>query len=267
MNGSIFDRPNFQPRAFAVQLGLAIFLFASWAYSDAGRAIWDQLDQWVFFTFNGSLTLSEGWATLWALGNSRWADLVSALILGGMLLHFVQAGGRHLLAERVALGIFIGLLLGVTAEIAHTLVTTPRESASLVLKPVNYLSELVTDIKTKDRSTNSFPGDHATVLWMVTVFFWYYGGKRYGLGALAMALLFVLPRLVGGAHWFTDVTAGALSLSLASTAIAFYTPLDQKFIACALKILNRAPFQKLLNLIPICFGFLVCRSKKEAPNA
>lgn len=266
MNGSLFDRPKFQFRALFLQLGLAILLFASWAYSDSARAVWDQIDQAVFFALNGSLDGNPAWQRLWAHGNSHACDFVSAAILGSLLLHFMLADGAKHLTERAAIGIFIGLSLVVTGAAGGMMLDEPRASASLVLKPVHYLSELVTDVKTKDRSGNSFPGDHATVLWMVTLCFWYFGGRRYGLAALGVALLFVLPRLFAGAHWFTDVTAGALALSLASAAILLYTPLHRMVITPLIRILNLPIFQKLLKLLPLGAATL-CRLAKRGDAA
>jgi membrane-associated phospholipid phosphatase len=85
----------------------------------------------------------------------------------------------------------------------------------------------VTDIPTKDFSSDSFPGDHGLVLLLCAGFAMIYLPLPHGLLALMFMVLFTLPRLMSGAHWVTDEIVGALSLGLIALSWLFATPLHQ----------------------------------------
>ena len=63
-------------------------------------------------------------------------------------------------------------MFGVTVMVLHVssnvIFTFDRLSPSLVLEPVFRLSEVVTSVKVKDVSGNSFPGDHGTAVGLFT---------------------------------------------------------------------------------------------------
>ena len=87
----------------------------------------------------------------------------------------------------------------------------------------------------KDSSKKSFPGDHSAVLFIIATFVSYYARKWYAFFAITTALIFVIPRLVGGGHWFTDVFIGGGILTL----ITLSTAIIPKFQTSALSILSR----------------------------
>ena len=91
------------------------------------------------------------------------------------------------------------------------------------------LRQLFPSIDTKDFSPACFPGDHAFVLLTVTSFFWYVGRRRDALVASLLAAVFLLPRLVGGAHWASDVVVGSGTAALLAGSWAFATPWCHRF--------------------------------------
>ena len=92
-----------------------------------------------------------------------------------------------------------------------------RASASIYFEQlyhnVNFVSEL-SGWPSKDRSASSFPGDHGMMLLIFVAFMWKYMGKAAFYKALAVFVIFSFPRIMGGAHWFTDVFVGSLSFAL-----------------------------------------------------
>ena len=221
------ENKGWRPVGLLVFQGLALLLLASWWFKDSGtRLLWDQLDQSVFFNLNGSLAEGESWQRFWAIANNRAFDLVSAILVMLLYARFSLAEGGKYLTERIAVFILVFLFTLLMIEISNgTLEELARKSPSLVLEPVYRLTELVPDIKTKDYSGSSFPGDHATVLIMWTGYFWFLAGTRYGLTALLIAILFSMPRVVAGAHWFTDDVVGSGVVALTGLGWLFYTPL------------------------------------------
>lgn len=218
-------RPAFQPARLLLFAGLALALFGSWAWIDATREAWDALDAWVFFTLNGSLPGHPWWQAFWAIGNNEVYDFIVVILLLAILIRFILADNRAHVTDRASISAFILLVIFTALLLAKTVMAEPRISASLTLSPAFYLSEAVTWLTTKDRSYSSFPGDHATVLWTAAICIWHFMGRRAGLISTGIAVYFILPRLVSGAHWFTDVVAGSGSLALAVSGILLFTPL------------------------------------------
>lgn len=192
-------------------------------YSEqASDSLWKQVDYKVFRTLNGSLKNSPSAQTFWAICNNRAFDLVQAILLG--LILWFSVFWKKTPEENLA-RIKVGFCLAATTIICiqtlhYTLFNFQRLSPSLKLKSeVLRLSQL--DHVTwslKDASLNSFPGDHATVLFIVAIYITYFAGKRWGIMALAVAFLCALPRMVGGAHWATDILVGGTFIALISTS-------------------------------------------------
>lgn len=240
-HASVFDYPAFQPAKLIGMLLLALVLFGSWLYVPATRALWDALDLGIFRTLNGSLEHARWWQVVWAVGNNHFFDFLSSLLMTWLAYRYVMAGGEAYINERVCTILYIALVIVCTVVTVDKLLIEPNEkraSPTMVLENVFMLSEHVTWLTTKDASPNSYPSDHATVLTMVTLMLWHFAGKRTGLVMLAALFIFSFPRLIGGAHWFTDMAAGGLPLSLAAVAVAIYTPIYRYVIGGMVKVAN-----------------------------
>lgn len=218
---------SWNPVGLVIFQGAALLLLASWWFEGSfTRLAWDQLDQAIFYALNGSLAEGELWQRFWAIANNRAFDLVSAILVMFLYALFALEERGKYLTERIAVFLLVFIFTLIMIEISNvSLEELHRSSASLVLEPVYRLTELVPDIKTKDSSGSSFPGDHAAVLLMWTGYFWFLAGPRYGLIVLIIAVLFSLPRVVAGAHWFTDDFVGSGVVALTGLGWLFYTPL------------------------------------------
>jgi membrane-associated phospholipid phosphatase len=62
-----------------------------------------------------------------------------------------------------------------------------------------------------------------------------YFGKKAFLIAVLIFLIFAFPRIIIGAHWFTDVFVGSLSIALVGLPWVLLTPLSDRLI----DVLNR----------------------------
>lgn len=215
--------PRWHPCCLAAGLAMGLLILASWAWP-ASHALWATLDAKVFYFLNGSLTDNRPAQFFWAVANHRVFDLVPALLVLSIYLHYMWSSLKTAFWESVAIGLFMTLLVLVAFQTAH-LLSGDRMSPSLTLEPVNRLSQLVPEINPKDSSKNSFPGDHALVLFIVSICIWFFTGPKRGFLAVFISSLEIFPRLVGGAHWFTDIFVGALSTALIATSIALATPL------------------------------------------
>lgn len=215
---------GYRPLPLFITLFVSCIIFASWLLPTTAE-IWDSIDRQWFYTANGSLKEGESWQLFWAIANYRAFDLIPGSIL--LLLFFTSAWKDHSqqLPQRIAIGMFMAIYCVITIQLTHLLTPEERMGPSLVLKPAYMLTELVPSINAKDYSGNSFPGDHAAVMGLISLFICYFCGKRYGIAAITTTLLFSIPRTVGGAHWLSDIIISLTVIVPIAAALAIYTPL------------------------------------------
>lgn len=200
-------------------LGVALFL--SW-FLPANHGGWYTLDSAIFFFFNRHLATDPAFLHLIAITNNRAFDVISLLAMGLLYLYFYlkqDAAGRRRL---VITGVVMLLTAVVLNQLGH-LLPVKHPSPTLTFDNIYRVSEL-TGIPTKDASSDSFPGDHGMMLIIFSCFMLRYFGRRAFAVALLITLLFSLPRVMIGAHWFTDIAVGSLSVVLVGASWVLMTP-------------------------------------------
>lgn len=140
------------------------------------------------------------------------------------------------LAERKRPGrrriVIMGLVMLLTAVLLNqgqALIPVKRASPTLTFTDINRVSELLS-VPTKDASRDSFPGDHGMMLLIFSAFMWRYFGKVAGLIALIIFVVFAFPRVMIGAHWFTDIIVGSMTVILIGLPWVLLTPLSDRLI-------------------------------------
>ena len=228
VSGECLPEPVWRVRQLVLSHLAAIILLASWLLP-VSRGWWDQLDVAVFRFLNGSLRLGELWQILWALGNIRLTDVFFGALM--LLVIILWLWGRPREIQNMKCAAFGGLAMFLVATplVLHLVIQTwlgySRYSPSLVVDGALRLSKLVPSIDSKDVAITSFPGDHAFVLITFTAFFWYLGPRRFAVTASVLAFIFMLPRLVGGAHWLTDDVIGGVVPAVLVVSWLLATPL------------------------------------------
>ena len=231
---------------------IACFWFASWLIP-ATRELWDVLDSGIFFSFNGSLASGKTWQGFWAIANWRPFDIIAAgliLIIGFSWIYSLKKESRLSALAGLAVLLFIILVTRFSAALVLYLTDYQRYSPSITLTPSYRLSELVTWIDAKDYHKDCFPGDHGYVVITCIIFFFLQAGKRWGVLSLVLLSPFIIPRLVSGAHWATDIIIGSGTMALISLPLLFATPLyrwGQTIISKILTYLLR-PLLSILKL-------------------
>ncbi|MBF0589826.1 MAG: hypothetical protein HQL53_11935, partial [Magnetococcales bacterium] len=198
-------------------------------------------DEVVFRALNGSLAWGSVWQGFWAIANWRPFDLVSGVVVIMLTMQCLRGddGGRFVHERLASLALF-GLVIAAIKIFAFEIVigevlNYDRVSPSRVLEGAVFLSKKITWVKAKDASGSSFPGDHAFVLSMMMAFVWIHGRRRMGLLALVCFFPFYLPRLVGGAHWATDVLVGGGALTLIGVGLWFGSPLHGAMVGLLMR--------------------------------
>lgn len=214
---------NWRPLVLIICNALAVLLLASW-YSTWGQAFWAPLDQWVFYTFNGSLAEGKVWQGFWAVVNTKRFDYATALLILSLFSFHILNGNRQQIIQRTAAGALIVMAVVLTIQIAKNFLDYGRPGPSTTLEPSILLTQLVTGFDFKDTSGNSFPGDHGIALIMFTSLLWFFAGRSYGLIMAVVSALLMLPRMVVGAHWLTDNLVGSAYISLFALSWLLATP-------------------------------------------
>ncbi|MBA7854676.1 phosphatase PAP2 family protein [Enterobacter sp. RHBSTW-00901] len=207
--------------------GLALFF--SW-YLPVNHGFWFPLDSAIFHFFNQALAKSPAFLWLVAVTNNRAFDGCSLLAMGCLMLSFWlkedKSGRRHILI----IGLVMLLFAVVINQLATAIIPVKRSSPTLFFTDIYRVSELL-HIPTKDASRNSFPGDHGMMLLIFsTIMLRYFGKKAFAI-ALIIFVVFAFPRVMIGAHWFTDIAVGSLSVALIALPWCLMTPLSDRIIA------------------------------------
>lgn len=206
---------------------LGFALFFSW-YLPVNHGFWFQLDKNIFYWFNDRLLTNKPLLWLLAITNFRAFDGVSLLAMGGLYLHFwrreTPPGRRRLLA----IGIAMLICAVVLNQLGH-LIPVSHPSPTKFFPDVNHVTKL-TGIPAKDASADSFPGDHGMMLMIFACFMLRYFTRRAFMIALAIVVVFASPRIMIGAHWFTDVVVGSLSVVLVGMSWCLMTPLSDYLV-------------------------------------
>lgn len=194
---------------------LGILLFGSWYFTEF-EGFWFEIDKAIFYGFNQMLTTSKAYMYFVALINLRIFDLVAFIAMLGIFYSYYRKsnveGKRWLFCVGIAM-----LISAIVMKQFDRMLTLDRASASIYFDQlyhnVNFVSQL-SGWPAKDRSASSFPGDHGIMLLIFVAFMWKYMGRSAFWKALAVFVIFSFPRIMGGAHWFTDVFVGSLSFVL-----------------------------------------------------
>lgn len=198
-----------------------IGLFLSWYLPD-NHGFWYQIDSTIFHYFNGHLADDHAFLKLVAITNNRAFDIVSLTAMGLLFLYFFikqDAAGKR---KMLIMG-FVMLITAVLLNQSGRFIPVERPSPTLSFSGINRVSEL-TGIPTKDSSRDSFPGDHGLMLMIFAGFMLRYFTRWAFAVAVVYVVIFSLPRIMVGAHWFTDIYVGALSMACVGLSWWLLTP-------------------------------------------
>ncbi len=211
-------------------------LLGSWLASSPVASYhgpWLALDKSIFYFFNQLLVESKSFMYFTAVVNLRAFDVIAFIAMLGIYYSYYRKsnveGKRWLFCIGIAM-----LVSAVVIKQFDKLLPIDRASASIYFDQlyhnVNWLSQL-SGLAAKDKSASSFPGDHGMMLLIFSVYMWKYIGKDAFAKALAVFVIFSLPRIMGGAHWFTDVYVGSVSFVLFVLSWILLTPVADRFIS------------------------------------
>jgi len=233
---------------------LALLAFWLWP---TGNSLCVIFDEWLFRSLNAPLASNSIWLHIWTIASLRPFDIVVGLILLTLLIKGDWVF-KAIDVRRAFFGFFSILLLMVVIRALFSkfadYMDWQHSSPSMVLEGAVHLSDYFPHLEKawelKDRSSQSFPGDHASVLLIWALFMGVFS-RTVGqfLTVWGLALLFMLPRLVAGAHWGQDDYIGGMLLAVWALGWGYYTPFAYHAANFWLKV--TAPIFALLGKLPV----------------
>lgn len=220
-------------KQIALMLFAIFFLVVSYTYYY--NTVWLDLDLGIFKLLNGMLENFPILNLFWAVMNNKNMDWVTDVIFVSLFLwHIFSTEDKKERLRRFfqmcfTAGVLFSVIFFVNRGLLHKMIVIYRDSPSVVFPEAIKLSKLVPSVSFKELSTKSFPADHATTAILFTFLFCYFSEGTKRITASIYAILLVLPRLITGAHWCSDVLVGSGVICL--SAFLFISPfLSQKWL-------------------------------------
>jgi membrane-associated phospholipid phosphatase len=229
-----FDKSNWNIKNLSLCYLLCVVLLLSWFFSPSA-AVWNSIDIFLFKKLNSLISSSPFWQGFWAISNHNISDWLHDVVMLTFFGLYLFKKTEKTLGHKISELVFFCLLMGFTIILINRylcldVLHIQRHSPSLICDFTIRLAEKVQWIKTKGQSYTSYPGDHGTTAIMFALCIWHMMGKKAGRIASCYSIYWILPRLVTGCHWFTDVIMGSLVIGVLVTSFAIYTPF--KSITC-----------------------------------
>lgn len=217
-----------------------LLLLLSWALPHG--LPWTDLDDRIFWTFNQWITPDNGtWDDVLALLNTRFFDAASFGVMGVLFTIGMRRDPRSDRLRRwFGIGVTMVLTAGVMALVTNKAISYGHPSPTRFFEHAARLTDIVS-IPTKDSASNSFPGDHGLMLMIFAGFMLRFADRRTASWSVAFVLLLSAPRIMVGAHWFSDVYMGALSIALLALPWVLCTPVAASMTAFVQRVLSRLP--------------------------
>lgn len=199
---------------------------------DPLHSFWQSIDEWVFLSLNSSSIDHPIQQLFWALANTKITDFLTAVFLiGSFILYAFEAEDEDRI-KRLSELLYTGLWIVCTIAVCKLFISpfleaagAARESPSALFDNCHLLSAAVPWMKIKDMAFNCFPADHAVVVFQWCSFFSFFAGLRRGVFITVIAIIFLIPRLISGAHWISDIAVGSISVVFISVAWGLCSPL------------------------------------------
>lgn len=227
---------------FLSHLLAALLLFT--LFWPPSQALWQTVDIALFKWLNSSLQDRPLWQLFWACANHKLADWVEDICILTFFIIHVRSFPSFIRPRKIAELLFCVLYIAAILYFINRLLfrehlEIPRISPTLFLQDTVRLSHEIPWLSIKDTSSNSFPGDHATTALLFATFLSILASRKMAICAILYGIFLCLPRLITGAHWFSDIFVGSGAIVLITTSWAFFTP----FFSNCTKLLEKPLFK------------------------
>lgn len=243
LKSTLLDKSSWKTKKLIVSFAFVSFLIFSWQIPSI-HLVWDSIDKSFFRWVNGFIATSSFWQGFWAISNHNISDWLHDVVMLSFFAIYLYRKNEKPLSFKISELIFLCLLMGFTIILINrylclTVLEIQRKSPSLMCDFTILLSQKVSWIKTKGQSFTSYPGDHGTTALMFAMGMWHLMGKKEGFIAFIYSIYWILPRLVTGCHWLTDVIMGSFAIAVCVMSLAIYTPFKDSFCHLLSKLFQK----------------------------
>ncbi|MGH3314283.1 MAG: phosphatase PAP2 family protein, partial [Streptomyces sp.] len=187
------------------------------------EAVWDNPDVGLLYELNGLATAAPTWFDRTMEYVGEYGTVLALVLLVG--LGWWRVARRRTTREDAVTGV-VGLLWAPLAAAIALLVNIPIRG--FVERPRPFVDHKGLEVLVGGKRDFSFVSDHATLAMALAVGI-FIVHRRYGLVAIALAVLAGFCRVYMGVHYPTDVIGGlalgtAVALLLAPAAVWLLTP-------------------------------------------
>lgn len=223
---------------FFLSFILLCFSFAAMFFTPLNDIVLN-IDRQISLWINPTLAEKNLWTMFWGAMNKTVERYISISIMLIIAITFICHSKDKRLAASLVTSMILYLELATIIKffIIKTFEVN-RLSPSNVIENYNLLSKLLNDRTIKDGSGSSFPGDHALVLFFIAFYSGYFYPKFLKVATWFFALFFVVPRVVSGAHWVSDII-GTMAISFFYTNLIVLTPIHDKTVSLIKCLLNK----------------------------
>ena len=227
-----------EKNSFFISFILVIISFA-FAYYEPLNQMLLSVDRQISLCINPTLAEKNIWTIFWAIMNKTVERYISISIMIVIALIFIFKSTNRKLAITLVISMILYLELATIIKyFLIRLFDINRHSPSYVIENYHRLSQLFQDNTIKDGSGASFPGDHALVLLFIAFYSWRFYPKKLRNYTCFFAVFFVIPRVVSGAHWASDVV-GTTIIAFFYTNLIVLTPLHDYTVKLIEAMLNK----------------------------
>ncbi len=206
----------------------SLILLLSW-FIPATRSLWNTIDKQSFYFFNSLISDYHPVHLFWAFCNTRtndWLfDVVVLLIFTSYVLYSPKETRKERGLQLFITVLFVAVLLIIKHFIFRVFIHIYRPSPIAILPGIQ-LGDYISSIPIKGACYNSYPGDHAFTACVFIITCCFMTDRFWAFISILFTLpLLLLPRLVIGAHWLTDIIMGSFILSIIPMSWICYSPL------------------------------------------
>lgn len=222
-------RKNLVKIAIFNVIGLALFFSA---YLTTYQGFWFEIDKSIFYYFNHLVGSNAIFMYFVAFVNKRGFDTVAFIFM--IIIYYSYYRKANVEGKRWLFCIGLAMLIsaGIIKQ-CDNMMAWDRMSPTLYFEQLNHDVNFVSKLSgwsTKDSSSTSFPGDHGMLLLIFCAHMWRYLGTKAFVKGIVVFVIFSLPRIMSGAHWFTDIAVGSVSFVLVVQSWLLLTPASDIFV-------------------------------------
>ena len=233
-------------KKFAFVNFLTVLLFISF-FIEETQNLWLALDYFMFSFFNGLLAYNSFAYIVAFCGQKIFTVMLGLFMVFNCAYYLFAQFNQQEIANRFSHFFAFLTIALICYGISNLFENVNRQSPSLVVESFLNLKTFSFSFDPKVTSSSSFPSDHGVVAGLFVCFFLIYMRKSWVFCGI-LFLFATMPRIIAGAHWFTDVFLGSLAITI--------------FGYTLLKTLNLHVLYKKFLVVPVTEKvFVVCQKK------